>query len=128
MVLDHSPLPCILGADFLGFAKVHLDFSRSTYTFAFQGRLYGFEPVDSSTLHPYSFPVEKRDFVSHAMVVSSPRSQTVTNEIDRLIRSFPALFPDQLGTVKGMVCKIDLTDDHLSAYALTIARPLGCRP
>jgi hypothetical protein len=59
MVLNHSLVPCILGADFLGFAKMQLDFSTSTYCFAFQeARQYDFEPVDSSVLHSCSFPVE----------------------------------------------------------------------
>jgi hypothetical protein len=36
LVLDNSPVPSILGADFLAFAKMQLDFASSCYTFAFQ--------------------------------------------------------------------------------------------
>jgi hypothetical protein len=46
------------------------------------------------------------------MVISSSCNTTVASKLDQLIQSFPALFSEQLGTVKGMVCNIDLTDDQ----------------
>jgi hypothetical protein len=36
LILEDSPVPCILGADFLAFAKIRLDFSSSLYSFAFK--------------------------------------------------------------------------------------------
>jgi hypothetical protein len=123
MVLDHSPVPCILGADFLSFAQMQLDFSASSYSFAFQkARQNYFESLDSSMLRSCSFPFEKGALIGRAMVTSS-LSTTEASKLDQLIQSFPALFSDQLGAVKGMVCRLDLTDDRPVR-----SRPYQCSP
>jgi hypothetical protein len=36
LVLDYCLIPCILGVDFLAFAKVRIDFAACRYTFLFQ--------------------------------------------------------------------------------------------
>jgi hypothetical protein len=57
LVLGDSPVPCTLGADFLLFAKMQLDFAKSSYTFAFNRSCqYDFEPLDFSSLHSHCFP------------------------------------------------------------------------
>jgi hypothetical protein len=123
MVLDHSPVPCILGADFLSFAKMQLDFATSSYSFAFQkGRQYDFESLDSSVLSSCPFPSEEGALIGRAMNISS-LGTTEAGKLDQLVRSFPSLFSDQLGTVKGMMCNLDLVDDRPVR-----SRPYQCSP
>jgi hypothetical protein len=57
LVLNNSPAPSILGADFLSFVKMQLDFANSCYTFAFQQFCrYDFESLDFSMKHFHVFP------------------------------------------------------------------------
>jgi hypothetical protein len=44
-------------------------------------------------------------------------------KLDQLVLMFPKLFSDQLGTVKGMVCQLDLTGD-----VPVRSRPYQCSP
>jgi hypothetical protein len=44
-------------------------------------------------------------------------------ELDKLVRSFPGLFSDEFGTVKGMVCYLDLFDS-----TRVRSRPYHCSP
>jgi hypothetical protein len=63
LVFGDFPVPCILGADFLSFAKMQLDFATSSYTFAFEGSCrYNFEPLDFSSL--YSHCLIMRSFIT----------------------------------------------------------------
>jgi hypothetical protein len=52
-----------------------------------------------------------------------PAVQDDSAKLDQLVRSFPALFSDGLGTVKGMVCHLDLTDN-----VPVRSRPYQCSP
>jgi hypothetical protein len=122
-VLDHSPVPCILGADFLAFAKIRIDFATSSYSFAFdKAHQYDFEPMDSSLLRSGSFPFEEEVSAGQRLDTSS-LCTTEGRELDKLVSSFSTLFSDQLGTVKGMVCHLDLTDDQPVR-----SRPYQCSP
>jgi hypothetical protein len=53
----------------------------------------------------------------------SSLSTTEACKLDQLTRSFPTLFSDQLGMVKGMVCSLDLIDDRPVR-----SRPYQCSP
>jgi hypothetical protein len=121
-ILDHSPVPCILGADILSFAKMQLDFASSSYSFAFRPSCrYDFESLDLSKkdlLFPYSEKAMAQ-LVNHI----SPMSPSDSHELDQLVSAFPNLFSDQLGTVKGMECQLDLTDD-----IPVRSRPYQCSP
>jgi hypothetical protein len=58
--LDDSPVPCILGADFLSFAKMQLDFASSSYFFAFpRSCRYDVESLDLSKQHSV-FPCSEK--------------------------------------------------------------------
>jgi hypothetical protein len=111
LILEDSPVPCILGADFLGFAKIRLDFSSSLYSFAFQPLCqYDFESFGFSDQHHNVFPCSERalnDLVAYV----SPLSVDGSRKLDQLVLSFPSLFSNQLGMVKGMVCHLDLIDE-----------------
>jgi hypothetical protein len=111
LVLDNSPVPSILGADFLAFAKIQLDFSSSCYTFAFQQACrYDFETLDFSMQHYHIFPCSE-EALNELVAYTSSLSVSDSRKLDQLLLMFPKLFSDQLGTVKGMVCRLDLTDD-----------------
>lgn len=61
-ILEDSPAPCILGADFLVFAKVRLDFASFSYSFAFQPLCrYDFESFSFAERHSHVFPCSERD-------------------------------------------------------------------
>jgi hypothetical protein len=123
LILEDSPVPCILGADFLAFAKMRLDFATLSYSFAFrQACRYDFEPGCFSYEQYHIFPcLEKdlKDLVAHV----SPLSVSGSRQLDQLVLSFSDLFSEKLGTVKGMVCQLDLTDD-----IPVRARPYQCSP
>jgi hypothetical protein len=60
LVFDNSPVPCILGTDFLSFAKLRLDFATFSCSFAFeQSCWYDFEPLDFSVQHSHFFLLRK---------------------------------------------------------------------
>jgi hypothetical protein len=123
LVFGDSPVPCILGADFLSFAKMQLDFATSSYTFAFEGSCqYDFEPLDFSSLYSHCFPCPE-EVLKQLVAYTSSMSLSEPSKLDQLVLSFPKLFSDQLGSVKGMVCQLDLTDD------LPVrSRPYQCSP
>ncbi|PNF41459.1 hypothetical protein B7P43_G13385 [Cryptotermes secundus] len=54
---------------------------------------------------------------------SSPVSQLESRKLDQLVKSFLNLFSGRLGTVKGMVCELDLLDDRP-----VHSRPYQCSP
>jgi hypothetical protein len=110
-VLDNSPVPFISGADFLAFAKMKLDFANMCYTFAFQPSCrYDFESLELSRPCYNLFPCSE-EALTELVAYTSSMSPSDSRKLDQLVRNFPKLFSDQLGTVKGMVCQLDLTDD-----------------
>jgi hypothetical protein len=113
----------MLGLDFLSFAKIQLDFATFSFSFAFdKSRRYDFVPVDVSSMHSQCFPSTEEAWKE---VVAGTWSLCVSEsrKLDQLGRDFPKLFSDQLGTVKGMVCQLDLIDD------LPVrSRPYQCSP
>jgi hypothetical protein len=123
LILEDSPVPCILGADFLASAKMRLDFASSSYSFAFQPLCqYDFDSFGFSEQHHHLFPCSEsvlNDLVAHV----SPVSVDGSRKLDQLVLSFPRLFSNQLGTVKGMVCCLDLTDE-----VPVRSRPYQCSP
>jgi hypothetical protein len=111
LVLGDSPVPCILGADFLSFTKMQLDFAMSLYTFPFNRSCqYDFEPLDFSSWNSHCFPCPK-EVLKQLVAYTSSMSLLDSSKLDQLVLLFLKLFSDQLGTVKGMVCQLDLTDD-----------------
>jgi hypothetical protein len=46
-----------------------------------------------------------------------------SHKLDQLVLAFPNLFSDQLGMMKGMVCRLDLIDD-MPVHS----RPYQCSP
>jgi hypothetical protein len=123
LVIDDSPVPSILGADFLSFAKMQLDLANSCYTFAFQKSCwYDFESLDVSMQHFHVFPCPE-EALNELIAYTSSLSVSDSRKLDQLVLGLPKLFSDQLGTVKGMVCQLDLTDD-----VLVRSRPYQCSP
>jgi hypothetical protein len=116
-------VPAILGADFLAFAKMQLDFANSCYTFAFQQSCrYDFESLDFSMQHYHVFPCSE-GALNEIVAYTSSLSISDSRKLDQLVLDFPKLFSDQLGTVKRMVCPLDLTDD-----VPVRSRPSQCSP
>jgi hypothetical protein len=87
-VLDDSPVPSILGADFLSFVKMQLDFENSCYTFAFQKCCrYDFEALDFSMLQSHVFPCSEEALIK---LVGYTPSLNVSDsrKLDQLVLSF----------------------------------------
>jgi transposase InsO family protein len=123
LVLDDCPIPCILGVDFLTSTKMRVDFSMRTYNFGFHpDEEFKFEPVDLGQVISQDFPCPN-DARETLLCASLPAELGNPSELDRLLRGFPALFSETLGTVKGMVCHIDLTDS-----TPVRSRPYQCSP
>jgi hypothetical protein len=105
------------------FAKVRIDFSTRSYNFLFQPEVnFPFETFDIAKCNSQEFPCSN-EVLGSLLCGSLPDESLHSADITALIRSFPALFSDKLGTVKGMVCHIDLSD--------TIpvrSRPYQCSP
>jgi hypothetical protein len=100
------------------FAKMQLDFATLSYKFAFERTCrYDFERLDFCSHESLAFPCSEKELTNLA-AYSSPVSQSESLKLDGLVRSFPKLFSGRLGTVKGMVCELDLPDD----------RPVRSRP
>jgi hypothetical protein len=100
-----------LGSGFLSFAKMQLDFATSSYTSAFNRSCqYDFEPLDFPAWNSHCFPCPE-EVLNQLVAYTSSMSLSDSYKLDQLVLSFPKLFSDQLGTVKGMVCQLDLTDD-----------------
>ena len=110
LVFEYCPVPCILGVDFLTFAKVRIDFSTCRYSFAFQPETeFEFQSLDFCRHSSQTFPCSE-DAFSCLICSCLPGVPDDRAKLDELIRGFPALFSDKLGTVRGMVCHLDLTD------------------
>jgi hypothetical protein len=123
LVLDHCPIPSILGVDFLTSAQVRIDFAVRRFSFVFQSdEEFEFWCPELSKLPSLQFPCSE-DAFSHLTCPCLPAVPDHSTELDELIWSFPALFSNKLGTVKGMVCHIDLTDS-----TPVRSRPYQCSP
>jgi hypothetical protein len=74
LILEDSPVPCILGDDFLASAKMRLDFASSSYSFAFQPLCqYDFDSFGFSEQHYHVFPCSERvlnDLVAYVSPLS----------------------------------------------------------
>lgn len=106
LILEDSSVPCILVS-----TKVRLDFASSSYSFAFQPLCqYDFDSFGFSEPHYHVFPCSER-VLNGLVAYVSPLSVDGSRKLDQLVLSFPRLFSNQLGTVKGMVCHLDLTDE-----------------
>jgi transposase InsO family protein len=110
LILEDCPLPCILGVDFLAKAKVRIDFAARKYCFLFHPELeFTWEQFNLAQITSREFPCPgeaKEKLLCEALLEDS----TDSAEIRELIYGFPALFSDELGTVKGMTCHLDLSD------------------
>jgi hypothetical protein len=110
-ILEDSPVPCILGADFLASAKMRFDFASLSYSFAFQPLCqYDFDSFGFSEQHYHVFPSSER-FLYDLVAYVSPLSFGGSRKLNQLVLSVPRLFSNQLGTVKGMVYRLHLTDE-----------------
>jgi hypothetical protein len=111
LLLGDSPAPCILGVDFLSFAKIQHNFATFSYAFVFaRSCQYDFEPLDFSAWNSHCFPCPE-EVLKQLVDYTSSMSLSDSSKLEQLVLSFPKLFSDQLGTVKGMICQLDLTDD-----------------
>jgi hypothetical protein len=112
-----------LGVDFLTFAQVRIDFSTRKYYFLFQPESeFDFESMDLGKCKSQEFPCSY-DALQKLLCGSIPGGSDNSAEIAKLMRSFPALFSDRLGTVKQMVCQLDLSDN-----IPVRSRPYQCSP
>jgi hypothetical protein len=120
---DQCPVPSILGVDFLSSAQVQLDFAARRYSFSFHPeKNFQFQEFDFGRDSSRKFPCPEdvfRSLASPCLPIVSDRSA----ELDSLLRSFPSLFSDELGTVKDMVCHLDLVDS-----TPVRSRPYPCSP
>jgi hypothetical protein len=63
LVLDHCPVPCILGADFLTTAKMRLDFATRRYSFGFKPEQeFEFACLDVTKQASQEFPCPREEF------------------------------------------------------------------
>jgi hypothetical protein len=122
-IMENCPVNCILGVDFLSFAQINLNFGNSNYAFAFEHSLvFQFESLDSSKQYSNIFPCAEGD-LDRLSAFCTSLGPTQTRQLDQVVSEIPILFSDKLGTVKGMICDIDLSDDiHVRS------RPYQCAP
>ena len=123
LIFGECPVPCILGVDFMTRAKMRLDFVTRQYSFSFHcEQEFPFEAFDLQLCASHNFPRSKK-VVTGLMCESLSAESSESADILGLLRSFPALFSERLGTVRGMVCHLDLTDSHPVR-----SRPYQCSP
>jgi hypothetical protein len=122
-MLSDCPIQCILGIDFLAKARVWIDFAARRYAFCFHPtREFDFERLDLPNGTSQQFSCSN-DGMTSLVCGSVSLGSEQPAEVANLIHKFPALFSDQLGTVKGMTCHLEVTD--------TIpvrSRPYPCSP
>jgi hypothetical protein len=123
LVLEDCPVPCILGADFLMTAKMRLDFATRRYSFGFKPETeFEFAWLDVTKRAPQEFPCPREES-SHLMCESVKEVAEDSGTLNNLMQDFPALFLEELGTVKGLVCHLDLVDN-----TPVRSRPYQCPP
>ena len=123
LIFEQCPVPCVLGVDFLGRARVRMNFATGTYSFDFRPeKEFEFHSLDSCGSPPQVFPCAENRF-SSIVCPCVPEVPDTSAKINELMRSFPALFSDKLGTAKGTVCHLELTDN-----VPVRSRPYQCSP
>jgi hypothetical protein len=97
---------------------VRIDFATRRYSFRFEpDKEFEFQRFDFSRHPSRQFPCSEDAFWH----LTTPCLQAVPDssaELDKLIGRFPGFFSDEFGTVKGMICHLDLVD----------STPVGSRP
>ncbi|PNF31069.1 hypothetical protein B7P43_G17391, partial [Cryptotermes secundus] len=122
-ILRDSPIPCILGVDFMSHAKVQLDFVARKYSFRFcPEKDFDFEPFELRLGMSLKFPSSVKP-VAALLCGPSVAGSEEPVDIVELLQEFPGLFSDRLGTVKGMTCHLDLSDN-----IPVRSRPYQCSP
>jgi hypothetical protein len=92
-VLENSPVPAILGMDFLVFAKMKLDFVNGCYMFAFRpSSRYDFESMDLSMGCYNLFPCSEKA-LTDLVAYTSSICPSAARQFDQLVQDFPKLFP-----------------------------------
>jgi hypothetical protein len=92
LVLDHCPVPCILGDNFLTAAKMQLDFADHRYSFLFQPeKKFQFWSLGITKRSLQEFPCSQ-DVFSHLICGSVKHVADDSARLNDLIRDFPALF------------------------------------
>jgi hypothetical protein len=84
--------------------------------------VFHFESLDSSKQYSNIFPCAEGDLDGLSAFCTSV-GPTQTRQLDQVVSEFPILFSAKLGTVKGMICDIDLSDD-----IRVRSRPYQCAP
>jgi hypothetical protein len=96
--------------DFLTKAKVRIDFAVCRYGFVFHpSQEFDFERFDLANGTSQQFPCPNDGTAGLGCGMLSQGSGQMS-DVANLIRKFPALFSDQLGTVKGLTCHLEVTD------------------
>jgi hypothetical protein len=122
-ILGDWPIPYILGIDFLTKAQVRIDFVARRYGFVFHSpQDFDFERFDLANGTSQQFPCPN-DALTGLVCGSVSQGSEQMPDVANLIRKFPALFSDQLGTVKGMTCRLEVTDTIPVRW-----RPYSCWP
>ena len=103
-------IPCILGNDFIKHARVELCPWKGTFRFGFKmGQEFNFKTVAEVRGRPVNYfqgEIEERQYICGE--VAQPGD---LGNYGHLVDEFPELFADRLGTVKGRMCHIELTDN-----------------
>jgi hypothetical protein len=125
-VLEGGPYRVILGLDFLRNAQMVVDVARGEYHFAFHPtERWRFESQTQQGV--VSGPEgTQRGVRRKEKGGSSPRIVAGVNKeslADEIVREYPTLFTDRLGTVKGMEYEIELVDPQPVRSA-----PYPCNP
>jgi hypothetical protein len=123
LVFERCPVPCVLGMDFLGLTRLRLDFGTQRYSFAFRPESeFQLQGLDSCRKSCLAFPCTDEEF-GRLVCPCLPEITDNPSKLDSLVKTFPALFSDRLGTAKGMVCHLDLMDS-----TPVRSRPYQCSP
>jgi hypothetical protein len=118
-----APFHVFWAADFLAFAKVRIDSSARRYCFLFQPeREFKIESLYFDKGNSQEFPCSC-GALEELLCGSISSGSENSAELAKLTRSFPSLFSDRLGSVKGMVCHLDLSDN-----VPVRSRPYQCSP
>jgi hypothetical protein len=100
-----------------------MDFSTRRYIFTFHPeKEFEFHSLDFCKDPSRAFPCSEETF-RRLICPCFPDVHDNSAKLSELIRSFPAIFSDKLGTVKGMVCHLDLSDSTPVLW-----RPHQCSP
>jgi transposase InsO family protein len=123
LILDECPIPCVLGVDFMIRAKMQIDFSTRRYGFAFHAdQNFQWESYNLQQCAAQRFPSSNEPVTAMLGETPSPPSYESADILD-LLRGFPALFSGGLGSVRNMVCHLDLIDN-----IPVRSRPYQCSP